>query len=66
MSKVKINLKSKTHSFGVILGILGGVLTFLPSAREFIPEDMYGGLFMFVSVVTIVLRNMTTKPVDEK
>lgn len=61
-----INLKSKTHNFGVLLGIFGGLQTFLPTVREFIPADQYGTIFIAVGVAVIVLRNVTTKPVSEK
>ena len=64
--QTKVTLKSKTHNFGLLLGVFGGILTFLPTAREFIPEEQYGNIFIALSVITIVLRNLTTTPIEEK
>ena len=61
-----INLKSKTHNFGILLGVFGGVVSFLPTVREFIPEDTYGNLFIAASVITIILRNVTNTPISQK
>ncbi len=61
-----INIKSKTHNYGALIGIFGGLQAFLPQVREFIPEDQFGWIFIFVGVGVIVLRNMTTTPINQK
>ncbi len=63
---VKLNPRSKTHRFGALLGIAGGLLTFLPGAREFIDPEYYGPIFIGLSITVIVLRNLTTEPVDKR
>ena len=60
------NIRSKTHMFGALLGIFGGLASFLPMARDMISPDLYGILFIGASVITIVLRNITTKPIGER
>ena len=61
-----ITLKSKTHIWGMLLGIFGGLQTVVPAFQEHLPSWIYGPIFIFVMVVTIILRNVTTKPVSEK
>lgn len=66
MNKKIYNPKSKTHNLGYLLGVAGGLLTFLPTVREFIPPETYGPLIVVVGVATVVLRNMTTAPIDDR
>ena len=61
-----IELKSKTHKFGLLLGIVGGLLQFLPTVREFIPPDIYGALLIAAGVITILLRNVTHEHISLK
>lgn len=61
-----IKFNSKTHGFGMFLAIAGGLQQFLPTVREFISPDIYGGLLIGAGVIVIVLRNVTTIPIDQK
>ncbi len=61
-----IKLKSKTHNLGLLLGIFGGVQQFLPMAKEFIPQEHFGAIFIAVGIAVIVLRNVTSQPIAEK
>lgn len=63
---IKFTLKSRTHIFGALLGIFGGVITFLPTVRDMIPADWYSYLFMATSIAVIILRNVTTEAIDAK
>ncbi len=65
-TKKILNPNSKQHWAGWALGVFGGILTFLPTAREFIPADQYGNILIAVSVGVIILRNVTNKPIDER
>ena len=56
---------SKTIDFGVVVGILGMVEMNLPMVRDQL-GDYYGWIFMGISVITIILRKMTTEPLDAK
>jgi hypothetical protein len=60
------NPKSKTHWVSTATAILGGLMTFLPTVMQFIPVEMYGPIFVLLGVAFHVLRNLTTKPIDEK
>ena len=60
------SLKSKTIRFNLALGLVGSLLSFLPTAREFISPEYYGHIFIALSVAGIVLRAMTTKPLADK
>ena len=64
--KKVFNPRSRQHWFGVALGIAGGLLSTLPSVREFIPEQAYGLAFVALSVAVIVLRNITKTPIDQR
>jgi|GEM_PF-3629008 len=66
ISKKILNTNSKTHKFGYLIGVFGGLLSFLPAAKEFISPELYGYIFMGVSVAVIVLRNVTTTAIEEK
>ena len=61
-----IKFKSKTHNFGILLGICGGVVQFLPTVREFSSPDTYGAVLIAAGAITIILRNVTTVPIDQK
>ena len=56
---------SKTIDFGVVVGILGMVEMNLPMVRDQL-GDYYGWIFMGISAITIILRKMTTEPLDAK
>lgn len=61
-----INPRSKFHKLGILLGITGGILSFMPAAREFIDPEAYGPIFIGLSITVIVLRNLTTEPIDKR
>ena len=63
---IKFTLKSKTHIFGAALGIFGSLASFLPTIRDMINPDWYSYLFIGTSVAVIVLRNVTTLPIEDK
>ncbi len=61
-----INIKSKTHNAGALIAIFGALQMFLPEIQEFIPPDLYGAIFAGIGVAVVILRNMTTMPIDQK
>ena len=63
---IRFTLKSKTHIFGAALGAFGGLASFLPTIRDMIPPEWYSYLFIGTSIIVIVLRNMTTEPIEDK
>ena len=63
---MKFTLKSKTHVFGALVGVFGGLLTLLPTVQQHIHKDWYGFIFIGISVIAIVLRNVTTTPINQK
>ncbi len=64
--KEMFKIKSKMHNFGLLLGIFGGIQQFLPMAKEYIPQDDFGVIFIGVGIAVIVLRNVTTQPITDK
>ena len=65
MNKV-YNPKSKTHNVAMATAIVGGLFTFAPQAMAFMPQEYYGPMFIALGVAHIVLRNVTTTPIDQK
>ena len=63
---IKFTLKSKTHIFGALIGIFGGLAAFLPVVKDMIHPDWYAYLFIGASLVVIILRNVTTQAIDTK
>jgi len=63
---LKFTLKSKTHIFGAALGVFGALATWLPTVRDMIPADWYSYLFIGTSIAVIILRNVTTLPIEAK
>lgn len=63
---IKFTLKSKTHIFGALLGIFGGVATFLPTVKDMISPDWYSYMFIGTSIAVILLRNVTTTAITSK
>ena len=63
---MKFTLKSKTHILGSLIGASGALLTALPTLQEYIPVEAYGYTFLVLSVVTVVLRNLTDTSIDQK
>ena len=59
-------LKSKTHRFGMALGIFGGLVSFMPTVREFISPEIYGNLMIGFGVAVVVLRNVTDTAISDK
>lgn len=63
---ITFTLKSKTHIFGALIGIFGGLAAFLPVVKDMIPPNWYPLLFIGTSVVVIILRNVTTQAITDK
>lgn len=63
---IKYTLKSKTHIWGTLMGIAGGVAVFLPQIEDMLPPDAYKWAFIISGLVVIVLRNVTTTPISQK
>jgi len=63
---INFTLKSKTHIFGAALGVFGAMAAFLPTVKDMIHPEWYSYLFIGASVITIVLRNVTTQPIADK
>lgn len=62
--KIKGNLKSKTF-WANALTVVGGVVAYLAASPEIVAA--YGPQAVIaVGVVNIILRQVTSKPVDEK
>lgn len=66
VNKKIFNRKVKTHYATVAVGILGSLITFLPTVMQFIPASWYGPIFVGIGVLFHILRNVTSKSVDEK
>jgi len=62
---VKGNLKSKTSWLALGVGTLGTVVTLMPNVASNLGE-YYGPMFMGLSVLSFVLRQVTTKPIGAK
>jgi len=58
--------KSKTHAVSAVLGIFGGLSAFLPTVRDLISPEIYSWSFVGISVVYIILRNVTTEAISDK
>ena len=61
-----VNPKSKTHWLGYALVGLGAIQTYAPAIQEAIPSNWYGIGTFVVGVLTVVLRSVTTKPIEQK
>ena len=61
-----INPRSKTHSAAMLIGIIGGLQTFLPTVQQFIDPEIYGPSLVAIGIIMIVLRNVTTRPINMK
>ena len=59
-------LKSKTIWFAIFIAVFGAVLATLPLLRESIPKEIYGYIFMIISIMVAVLRVVTTLPLKDK
>ena len=61
-----ISVKSKTHWTAVVYGTVMGVVEFLPTVKDIMPANWYMYGFVGFSVLMIILRNVTVKPVSQK
>lgn len=66
MDKIKQILKSKTVLFGLLVAVLGGIQTLLPELKEIMDPMLYGLSTFIIGLTIIVLRFITTQPLDEK
>ena len=66
MNKKIYNKNSRTHKLSIATAFFGSMFMFVPTVREFIPQEYYGLLFIFVGVVNHYLRSVTTTPIDER
>jgi len=66
MNKKVFNPKSKTHWVSSATGAVGGLMLFAPQVMQYIPEDLYGPIFIGLGVTFHVLRNVTTTEISEK
>ncbi len=64
--KTLYNLKSKTHNAAMGVTFFGGLLTFLPTMRQFIPPDYFGAIMIFIGLAFHYLRSITVTSVEEK
>ena len=61
-----VTLKSKTHLWAIIKGVAGSSLLVVPQFREFLPLEAYGIILGLITMVDIVLRNITTTAISDK
>lgn len=61
-----VTLKSKTHIWAIVKGFAGSALLAVPQFREFLPVEAFAALLAFVTMVDIVIRNITTTAIDDK
>lgn len=62
---IKKQLKSKTQWFNIAVAAVGIIEINMHLMRDNL-GDNYGMVFIAVSVVAMVLRNLTTGPIDAK
>lgn len=62
---IKKQLKSKTQWFNMMVAAIGIVEVNMHLMRDNL-GDNYGFAFIAVSVVAMVLRNLTVEPIDAK
>ena len=58
--------KSRTVVFGFVVTLLGAVQTYLPNVQDYISPNTYGKLTLVIGVTIVVLRYLTTVPLQEK
>ena len=58
------SLKSKTIDFGLLLVIGGAIQLNLPALQ--LDPKIQGWATMVVGIIVVILRYLTTKPVNEK
>jgi len=63
---VVLKLKSKTHWLGIIMGVSSGVSAFLPQVQAFMTPAAYAVLLGIFGVLTILIRNVTYTPIEQK
>ena len=59
-------LKSKTVLFGSILAVLGGLQAALPDLQAFLSPAVYGYVTSAIGVIVIILRSVTSVPLEDK
>lgn len=57
--------KSKTIIFNILLGVLG-VLELNMGMFQTLLGDYYGVTFMVIAIIGVILRTITTQPLNEK
>lgn len=57
--------KSKTMLFNILVAVLGIVEMNMQVLQEYLGTH-YGIIFMLVAVVNVILRTVTTKPLNDK
>lgn len=62
---IKKHLKSKTQRFNLIVAAIGILEVNMGLLRANL-GDYYGYAFIAVSIIAMVLRNMTTEPINAK
>ncbi len=58
--------RSKTIRFGFFVALLGGVQVYLPDYKEMLDPTIYGICTSIIGITIIMLRFLTTVPLDEK
>lgn len=66
MKWLKKLLKSKTLVFGFLVTVLGAVQTYLPNVQALFDPVTYGVVTAAIGVLVIVLRAVTTQPLEDK
>jgi hypothetical protein len=56
--------KSKTHWFNIGIGIIGALELNLHLLQDAL-GNTYGGIFIVVSIIGVLLRNATTQAVEK-
>ena len=59
-------IKSKTVVFGAILAALGAFQAALPDLQALLSPAVYGYLTTAIGVTVIVLRSVTSVPLEDK
>jgi len=59
-------LKSKTVVFGLLVTIFGALQFYLPAVEKLLDATTYGLITAGIGIIVIVLRFLTTVPLDEK
>lgn len=65
LCKLFKRLKSKTHIFSTIVGLLGILEVNYGLLREMLGEH-YGWSYIVIMAIGYILREITTKPVSDK